>query len=245
MRRLVDLFSVGFGVAATHCGSFRYSPTERRCRRVETQAFAAKSFRRRFSDLAQGADRAGRSTQSDKKVAHPRRIFHQQMQRVRLRHPHRLHPPRRQPGTRQFVAAVSPGHPAVSRSQGNCSSISRIAARMPGPSPAASNLRMRDTCCRSIVPSISATASPCSHRRRSRRSPDPADLARPANCHPPPVQSLQARQVSALTFSSPQISSRRSLISFGVSRFRLNCRHRDNTVTGSFCGSVVASRNLT
>jgi hypothetical protein len=29
------------------------------------------------------------------------------------------------------------------------------------------------------------------------------------------------------------------------SRFRLNCRQRDSTVTGSFCGSVVASRNLT
>ncbi|MNW08831.1 hypothetical protein D3C71_2056890 [compost metagenome] len=29
------------------------------------------------------------------------------------------------------------------------------------------------------------------------------------------------------------------------SRFRLNCRQRDSTVTGSFCGSVVASRNFT
>ena len=28
-------------------------------------------------------------------------------------------------------------------------------------------------------------------------------------------------------------------------RLRLNCRQRDSTVTGSFCGSVVASRNLT
>ena len=28
-------------------------------------------------------------------------------------------------------------------------------------------------------------------------------------------------------------------------RFRLNCRQRDSTVTGSFCGSVVASRNFT
>ena len=32
---------------------------------------------------------------------------------------------------------------------------------------------------------------------------------------------------------------------FADSRFRLNCRQRDSTVTGSFCGSVVASRNLT
>ncbi|MNV98527.1 hypothetical protein D3C71_1937900 [compost metagenome] len=28
-------------------------------------------------------------------------------------------------------------------------------------------------------------------------------------------------------------------------RFRLNCRQRESTVTGSFCGSVVASRNFT
>jgi hypothetical protein len=28
-------------------------------------------------------------------------------------------------------------------------------------------------------------------------------------------------------------------------RLRLNCRQRDSTVTGSFCGSVVASRNFT
>ncbi len=27
-------------------------------------------------------------------------------------------------------------------------------------------------------------------------------------------------------------------------RFRLNCRQRDNTVAGNFCGSVVASRNF-
>jgi hypothetical protein len=28
-------------------------------------------------------------------------------------------------------------------------------------------------------------------------------------------------------------------------RFRLNCRQRESTVTGNFCGSVVASRNFT
>ena len=36
-----------------------------------------------------------------------------------------------------------------------------------------------------------------------------------------------------------------SLISCTDRRFRLNCRHRDSTVAGSFCGSVVANRNLT
>ena len=30
----------------------------------------------------------------------------------------------------------------------------------------------------------------------------------------------------------------------GASGFRLNCRQRDSTVTGIFCGSVVASTNL-
>ena len=37
----------------------------------------------------------------------------------------------------------------------------------------------------------------------------------------------------------------RSAIAVTGSRFRLNCRQRDSTVTGNFCGSVVASRNLT
>ncbi len=45
--------------------------------------------------------------------------------------------------------------------------------------------------------------------------------------------------------SAVQICASRSDIRRGVIRFRLNCRHRDSTVTGSFCGSVVASRNLT
>ena len=50
---------------------------------------------------------------------------------------------------------------------------------------------------------------------------------------------------SAATDSASQICVSRSEIRRGVMRFRLNCRQRDNTVTGSFCGSVVASRNLT
>ena len=37
----------------------------------------------------------------------------------------------------------------------------------------------------------------------------------------------------------------RAAISAGVSGFRLNCRQRDSTVTGIFCGSVVASTNFT
>ena len=39
--------------------------------------------------------------------------------------------------------------------------------------------------------------------------------------------------------------ARCSLISAIGRRLRLNCRQRDSTVTGSFCGSVVASRNFT
>ena len=45
--------------------------------------------------------------------------------------------------------------------------------------------------------------------------------------------------------SAPQMNFRRSTIRFAGRRFRLNCRQRDNTVIGSFCGSVVASRNFT
>ena len=37
----------------------------------------------------------------------------------------------------------------------------------------------------------------------------------------------------------------RSPISSGDSGFRLNCRQRESTVTGIFCGSVVARTNLT
>ena len=37
----------------------------------------------------------------------------------------------------------------------------------------------------------------------------------------------------------------RCAICGGGSGFRLNCRQRDSTVTGIFCGSVVASTNFT
>ena len=37
----------------------------------------------------------------------------------------------------------------------------------------------------------------------------------------------------------------RAPISSGESGFSANCRQRDSTVTGTFCGSVVASTNLT
>ena len=50
---------------------------------------------------------------------------------------------------------------------------------------------------------------------------------------------------SAGIFSAAQICSSRAWICATVWRFRLNCRQRDSTVTGSFCGSVVANRNLT
>ncbi len=45
--------------------------------------------------------------------------------------------------------------------------------------------------------------------------------------------------------SAARIAPSRSTISGRGSCFRLNCRQRDNTVTGIFCGSVVASTNLT
>ena len=36
----------------------------------------------------------------------------------------------------------------------------------------------------------------------------------------------------------------RAAMPAGVICFRLNCRQRDSTVTGTFCGSVVARMNL-
>ena len=50
---------------------------------------------------------------------------------------------------------------------------------------------------------------------------------------------------SKLTSSAARIGVSTSTISAGESCFRLNCRQRDRTVTGIFCGSVVASTNLT
>ncbi len=37
----------------------------------------------------------------------------------------------------------------------------------------------------------------------------------------------------------------RAAMPAGVICFRLNCRQRDSTVTGTFCGSVVARMNFT
>ena len=45
--------------------------------------------------------------------------------------------------------------------------------------------------------------------------------------------------------SASRIVVSRSAMMAGGSGFRLNCRQRDSTVTGIFCGSVVASTNLT
>ncbi len=46
-------------------------------------------------------------------------------------------------------------------------------------------------------------------------------------------------------FSCPSTYCKCASISAGGNCFRLNCRQRDSTVTGIFCGSVVARMNFT
>ena len=50
---------------------------------------------------------------------------------------------------------------------------------------------------------------------------------------------------SALIASTSRMCLRCAAISDGVICLRLNCRQRESTVTGIFCGSVVARMNLT
>ncbi len=50
--------------------------------------------------------------------------------------------------------------------------------------------------------------------------------------------------LSAAIFSAPSTCSRCEVIAPAGMFLRLNCRQRDRTVTGIFCGSVVARMNL-
>ncbi|EXI77136.1 MAG: hypothetical protein AW12_03141 [Candidatus Accumulibacter sp. BA-94] len=59
---------------------------------------------------------------------------------------------------------------------------------------------------------------------------------RASNCSAP---------ASAAMASTSRMCLRWSAISAWVICLRLNCRQRDSTVTGIFCGSVVARMNLT
>ncbi|MCY1300695.1 hypothetical protein D9M70_502720 [compost metagenome] len=57
--------------------------------------------------------------------------------------------------------------------------------------------------------------------------------------------SSQSASASKGTFSAPSTWVRCSTTRSGGMFFRENCRQRERMVTGSFCGSVVASRNFT
>ena len=86
---------------------------------------------------------------------------------------------------------------------------------------------------------------PRSRARRRRRASGRAARARRAGSRPPPARAAGRPPPRTSTPSAARICDRRAAISAAGSRFRLNCRQRDSTVTGSFCGSVVASRNFT
>jgi len=81
-----------------------------------------------------------------------------------------------------------------------------------------------------------ASSSPALPPRR--RSTDPAATTRPHAS----IGRLRNERSPAASNSTPsfsRISRMRSLICAIGNRFKLNCKHRDNTVTGNFCGSVV------
>ena len=86
---------------------------------------------------------------------------------------------------------------------------------------------------------------PRSRARRRTRASGRAATAHRACCRRPRAQAARSAAGSKATPSACRMCCSRPAISGDGSRFRLNCRQRDSTVTGSFCGSVVASRNLT
>ena len=55
----------------------------------------------------------------------------------------------------------------------------------------------------------------------------------------------QSASSSNSSFSFSSTEPKYSVISCGLKFFKLNCKHLDRIVIGSFCGSVVAKRNLT
>ena len=81
--------------------------------------------------------------------------------------------------------------------------------------------------------------------RRCRRSPGRAATGRRAGCRRRPCDSWRIAPGSTAMPSASRILAIWPWICCSSRRLRLNCRQRDSTVTGSFCGSVVASRNFT
>ena len=91
----------------------------------------------------------------------------------------------------------------------------------------------------------SSARRPRSRGHRRRRASGRAAIAHRAGSRRPRARAAATAAGSKAMPSAPRMCWSRDAISAAGRRFRLNCRQRDSTVTGSFCGSVVASRNLT
>src|SRR5690606_33181713 len=123
-------------------------------------------------------------------------------------------------------------------------SISSASATSAGPSPATSASRMRTSQAASTTPSISRTAG-------SRTSPPPNAIAwsssdSASRMLPPAARPIRSRAPrSCSTPSAASTVARCVATAAGGMFFRLNCRQRESTVTGTRCGSVVASTNTT
>ena len=119
-----------------------------------------------------------------------------------------------------------------------------ISASNAAASPRASATSSCCTLARSTVPSIACTSLACS-------VPPPWAIAWSSKDSPSRSEpSAAMASVSMASASKPTCSASRMcriwpLICSGDRRLRLNLMQRDSTVTGNFCGSVVASRNLT
>ena len=111
------------------------------------------------------------------------------------------------------------------------------------PSPAASASIRRNTWLRSTLPSIRRTLASCSW-------PLPKAMAWSVKLSASRMEPRAARESrrsawgSAATCSAASTRVKCSSTVSGAIGRRLNCRQRESTVTGTFCGSVVASTNL-
>ena len=111
------------------------------------------------------------------------------------------------------------------------------------PSPRASASISLKTWLRSTLPSIRRTLASC-------KEPDPNAMAwsvRDSASRMEPRAARASRRSACTsddTFSIPKTCCRCSRIVSGAIGRKLNCRQRESTVAGTFCGSVVASTNL-
>ena len=107
-----------------------------------------------------------------------------------------------------------------------------------------SALIMPCECSLFIVPSIDSTSA-------EHTSSLPWAIAWSSKLKPSRILPSAARAISLSAFCSYSIASAASIFTnwFSICSTRiarkLNCRHRESTVTGTFCGSVVANKNFT